>query len=1240
MAAIEVAIGNKSGATYVYDQESGSRKVILADGSEAPASVDAESGRVSLSGEIQYQTDNRNRIAGQISDYQGRVQIANEIIADPNSSAEEKARAKTTLSRSAFGLSNLNNQLNQKDELINTLKDIEAALPAAVKTVDNQAAKLAAEQQAKNSAKGQTAEQQVTNNTPPENPGTGTPPPTATEPQKLSDAEAAKLKNATSGKTEQAVTAATSPIPGIQGGVAPALTGGKSESAATQNEVSDAKKQEQASTVQGAGVSGQKTAEDTVKAEIATPIKNYNILHDYTSYTYRITLFFLEKKDYNSLAASPSTFTPKYALISSAGGYGNPVGPDIQNGDSYIRGVGRHPDFLDDFFIDNLSMTTIIGLNSKTKASNAVDINFTITEPHGMSLLDRLLSACESSEDRNPNYIDQPYLLQIDFLASPSDPAYNNAKDNNRLIDRKRVAIKLAELKIHPSTGGTVYQCKGIPYNHSAFSLTVASVPVPFSIEAGTVGEFFGSTADTANLFSTDTSLSTDERIESALKQWAQEIENVGGVAPSESELTARRKAISDALQYKSKSFTAAYNEHMEDIKRKQKGSKIAPTKIAFNIPDDIIASSPIVETDNSQAGDSRMIDPKQNLGSIDPNYKRTSVFQINSGTSVIDVIDRVLKNSNYIKNQIKNLKELQEIERAEQVYDTINGRQTVNPDRFRFLDWFKVVPQVVLNDFDFLRNAYSKTILYSIVPYKAANQYHPNFQKTKIKGQQAVRSYDYLYTGKNQDIISVNVDFDTSFYTQLSTYRDQVKRGGNNRSSDTDDVNASEYGLVESKTEKPNSLPVSIEYAGYNSSGGTMNAAQSPDAQIVADLSKSIYSSMRGDMLNIKLTIIGDPAFIKQDDIYYNPGSPVDYREFNLTGSQGALNVPINAKTGQIIFDREQIFVQFNVKNYVDINDSVGIVNKQTILSNGRATNGTFSGIYKLQRVDSTLSRGQFTQVLDLVRMPDTILQNEVAPTKDNPRLTDLNKTRQSVLDAIAPGSKVAPPAESPAPTVDPKLKTAANQPATNPTTQSTGTGTPTESSQPTSAAPDNANNTQTAPQEKASEPQSDTVPSLAKLSADYDRLFTSQTKKVTNTLAESIAQGDSLFEQLVVKFNEKIVAARSNPDKNSALIDEITAKLEREEYYVQMTYYTTNNIFFPAQKIDPYPDKFTSKITSTTQAIGDRVKSGSESINKLVTELRALPGGEDRYQTYLKSELPTIRKNAVKDAKAFVGG
>ena len=1217
MAAIEVAIGN-TGAKYVYDKESGSRQAFLADGTAISIATNPTSGRTSIDNEIVFQTNNRAAIVNRISDYQGRVQIANEIIADSTSSAEEKSRAETVLRRSAAGLANLNTQLEQKDQLLNTLQDIEAALPAAAKTLDNQVAADTAEQQAKNSAQGQTAEQKVVNDTPKESTGAGTPPGT-TEPQPLSATEAAKVKAANNGTTDQTVAnsqnpAASSPIPGIQGGANPALSG-QSEAKTTQNEVSDSKKQEQASTVQGNGVSGQKTDADALKVEVAGFSNNYNVVHNYTSYTYRITLFFLEKKDYNALASSPSTFTPKYAMVSSGGSYGNPAGPDVTINNVLVRNTGRHPDFMDDFFIDNLTMTTVVGLNSKSKASNAIDINFTITEPHGMSLLDRLLSACETSEDKSSNYVTQPYLLQIDFLASPSDPAYNNAKDSNRLIDRKRVAIKLAEVKIHPSTGGTVYQCRAIPYNHSAFEMTAASVPVPLSVEAGTVGEFFGTASDMANVFNTDTALSTEDRIESALKQWAAEIENVGGTPPTEAEMVAKRKSIADTFEYKSKSFSGAYNQHMEDIRRKQQGSKTAPTKIAFNIPDNIIANSPIVEESNSQAGDTRMIPPGQSVGSIDTNYKRTSVFQINSGTSIIDVIDRVLKNSEYIKGQIRNLKELQEIERAEAVYDTINGRQAVNPDRFRFLDWFKVIPQVVLNDFDFIRNDYSKTILYSIVPYKAANQYHPNFQKTKIRGQQVVRTYDYLYTGKNQDIISVNVDFDTSFYTQLSTYRDQVKRSGANRSSDANDVDPGEFGLVETKTKKPDSLPVSIQYAGYNAAGGTMNAATSPDAQMVADLSKSIYSSMRGDMLNIKLTVFGDPAFIKQDDIYYNPGSPIDYREFNLVGSQGALNIPINAKTGQILFDREQIFVQFNIKNYVDINDSVGIVNKQTILSNGRATNGTFSGIYKVQRVDSTFSRGQFTQVLDLVRMPDTILNDEVSPVKNNSALSALNATRQNVLDAIAPGSKVAASTttDAPAPAVDPKLKSAANQPATNPQTQSGGTGTPSEGSQPTSAAPSNANNAPAvAPQEKAPEPNADTLESLAKLSADFDRIYTIPAGITKDTTVEQArAAGAGLFTIARVEFNERVDAALLIPDQATKLQELIKINIDRQVFMEQLFIYTKRNIYDPAQKIDPKPVDFINKVFAASTGESSPTKAvtfSADRIDKQFKELKTL--------------------------------
>jgi hypothetical protein len=42
--------------------------------------------------------------------------------------------------------------------------------------------------------------------------------------------------------------------------------------------------------------------------------------------------------------------------------------------------------------------------------------------------------------------------------------------------------------------------------------------------------------------------------------------------------------------------------------------------------------------------------------------------------------------------------------------------------------------------------------------------------------------------------------------------------------------------------------------------------------------------------------------------------------------------------------------------------------------LTNGRKTDGSFSGIYKVLTVQSEFSRGQFSQTLDLVRMPDEL--------------------------------------------------------------------------------------------------------------------------------------------------------------------------------------------------------------------------------------------------------------------------
>jgi hypothetical protein len=1104
-----------------------------------------------------------------------------------------------------------------------------------------QAAEVQNNVAAKNSASGQTAEQKVTNDTPQAATGDGTPPSAIADPQPVSNEEAAKIN------------ASNDPTTGDTRGAEAMASRSKSEAASEAGDNSDKTKQQKSDTVKGdSGVSGQQTDSDKDKDKGGfkyVPISKIapsNILHEYSSYTYRISLFFLEKDDYNSLAASPDLFTPKYALMSSGGGYANKPGIDVKINDTLFRGAGRHPDFEEDFFIDNLSILTVVGLNSKTKATNAIDISFTITEPHGISLLDRLLSACETSGDKSMNYMEQPYLLEVDFLASPGDPFNNDSKKQDNLITRKRIPIKILELKINPGTGGTVYQVRAIPYNHVAFNMTVASVPVNFNIEASTVGEFFSTGSDAQELDNgfREQIAANKERVESQLAKWKAENTIISGGSqqePTPSQIEAERTRLTKSISYDSASFVGAYNEYMKEVS-KQGLSKNPPTLISFQIPDQSIRESPIVNKETAQSRDNTMAGTDRAVNAADDQFKKKQVFPIHPGTSIIDIVDKIVQKSDYITTQISEFKKQSNESTADANYSGAtneNNRSDTSAknidEKFLDLNWFKVIPQVVLSDFDFNRNAYSKVVLYTILPYVTANQYHPSFSKSQIKQSAAVRTYDYWYTGKNMDIIKADIDFDSTYYTQLTTYRDQVKRGGANRQSSQEAVDITTAGT--NRAIRAAILPVATEVSGHNSAAGTMNSAEQPKDHIVADLKKSIYSSQRGDMLNIKLTIIGDPAYIKQDDVYYNPASPDTYNKF-LTNTEPNSARPIGEK-GQILFDREQVYVKLNFKNVVDINDSIGIVNKQTTLTNGRDTNGTFTGMYKVLKVQSSFVRGQFTQVLDLVRMTTyvddfdalSVAKSNTSATKKTPDGQPDSVKNNAAADSGSAGGSNTPPA------TDPKLIAAGNGPATNDPAQSSGEGTPKESSQPSSAAPSNANDSpNAAPQEKAPDPQSDTVPSLAKLSADYDRLFTSASKTKFATAAEAKANGDSEYVVTILTFNEKIQAARLNPDKATAVAEEIRIKIERRAWYNNFVFYTTTNIFDPAYKIEPKPYEFLRNLNNTTGAVSEANKQGNESIEKLGQELKTLD--PVKFED-IRSNIQPIYDKAMKDAQAVIG-
>ena len=914
-------------------------------------------------------------------------------------------------------------QLNKLDNDIDTLQ------------VEN--SDLRNQIQAQVQAAGQTAEQQLQNTNTANNPGTG-PANTTQDPQPITNDQKQTVDQASSGELSNKVQQSQDPTAANKQNNAGGTNQNKSESNYEGEKVNN-----NAGSVTGTGVTG-KTSEygtDTSYAGFQLP---KNKLHDYTSYTYRITLFLLTAKDFNALASSPATFVPTFSLISSGAGFASPgsintettrkstPGGGFEDVSTTQTKAGRHPDFQTDFFIDNLTMTTIVGLNAKSKASNAIEIAFNITEPYGLSLLDRLLSACETSGDKNPNYMEQPYLLQIDLLASPTDEQLTRMKQTINVIDSKKIAIKLLEMKIKPSGSGSTYALKAMPYNHVAFSLSTAAMPVKMNIEASTVGEFFSTTDDLVKLFAGEVR-SQEERLESDLKAWLADFNNKsGGKAPTPTEIENKQRALKAAIVYSAKSLTAAYNTYTENISKEQKLSKLAPTKIAFNIPNKEISDSPIVDA-TAQSTDTAM-DPKTAaVGKANPQYKKTQSFSLNPGTSILDIIDGVMGKSEYVKNQIKTLGKENNTQSEQTAYN--NGKPARDEEKkpATSLKWYKVIPTVALNDFDASRNAYSKTILYSILPYSAVNAYHPNFPKPTAQNNQqsVVREYNYFYTGKNQDIVRLDIDFDSTFYTQLTTYRNQVARLGTDRTSDAGDIPDTQFST--NAVAQQTNPPSAIIYVGSNKDANSMNTSTNPNEQIVADLKKSLYTSQRGDALNIKLQIIGDPDFIKQDDIFFNPGSPEEYAR--LLGERFANSTAPIAASGQILFDAEQVNVRVQFKNAVDIDDLIGIVNKQDTLKNGRTTDGTFSGVYKVLQVESTFSRGEFTQTLDLVRIPDTLPEISVpAPkTTQSGVSTETASAKQSESLDESKRSAISRNPAGVAPPVSPELSGAAAKPAVN---------------------------------------------------------------------------------------------------------------------------------------------------------------------------------------------------------------
>jgi hypothetical protein len=667
----------------------------------------------------------------------------------------------------------------------------------------------------------------------------------------------------------------------------------------------------------GGGVGGGIGADQV--SSVKTPVANIvssNPMHQFASWTYNWSLWWLDVNDYNDLmdgadvgdALAQPLRPTSYVIAEDSGIYPN----------------RRLPSTLGlNYNIQDVSFDTIVGLNTISKSTNSALGSMTILEPYGVTLIDSLVQAGLQLTPGS-NYLMQPYMLQLDFKGY--DNAGNPIPDSVTALYRKRFPIMITAIKVSITNRGAEYKIDFIPKGHHAIhgdehsstpknlSVTVGNNSV--TITGGTVKEFLDNFATVLNSF------------------WQLEVSD---------------------------------------------GKRQYAESLGFDI-DTAIASSTIIYPEQAS-----VLKANPNSTTIQLN---AGSFDIPAGTQIVTVIQKVLERSSYVQDQLGlNFQSLSQAKQQTTLTQILNVFKTTVQVRYAGADASGILTQAA---FDNIRNTYPHQITYKIHQYPVYDANHPAAPLLTDSRPYVVKNYNYTYTGKNIDVLDLRLDFNTTAYTAVQAYTNQYASSQATQSIGIDTLLANGGTVLLS----PQLLAASGVVSGFgsilnitplrykpivNDQRDTIgfNNIDNPGTQTVSNMMRSLYSKPGGDMIQLKLKIVGDPTLIKQDDWLYVP-SPTTSTIYN---SWDSLNQnDFAGKYGHIRMDTGALIVSVTINTPLDIDTDW---TNQGLAFPQPSTQSTslFSGRYKINTIKNIFSGGVFEQELDLIKLVNDPLVSATAP-------------------------------------------------------------------------------------------------------------------------------------------------------------------------------------------------------------------------------------------------------------------
>jgi hypothetical protein len=216
-----------------------------------------------------------------------------------------------------------------------------------------------------------------------------------------------------------------------------------------------------------------------------------NVLDQYVSYTYSLSWYMMSPEQYTAMQKTHRITPNEWSLLAQSGG------ASVQSGNA--NGT-RNKYFMLDYYLDNLTISSAV----MTRATQANEISFDITEPNGITLLANLQRAANDILNMSgPNNAMQviTYCMVIRFYGydvqgnlitkvgnTTGTPGASPTSSNAVVV--KYFPFNIVELTFSAANKAVVYHVKGNPTNYTyASGSQLGSIPFAFELSGQTVSD-------------------------------------------------------------------------------------------------------------------------------------------------------------------------------------------------------------------------------------------------------------------------------------------------------------------------------------------------------------------------------------------------------------------------------------------------------------------------------------------------------------------------------------------------------------------------------------------------------------------------------------------------------------------------------------------------------------------------------------------------------------------------------